>query len=201
MTCCGRDFYYSGHMSILVDDIDNSVSIRVRRERAARDWTLSDLADRAGVSKTMISKIERGEVSPTAALLGRLSAAFGLTLSSLLSEADAAPRGPARHADQSTWRDPATGYLRRQVAAPTSFPVEMIEVELPVGASVAFPAASYSFISQIIWVLAGRLTFVEGATTHDVGPGDSLELGPPADCMFRNDGAEPCRYLVVVLRR
>lgn len=188
-------------MSILVDDIDSSVSMRVRRERAARDWTLSDLADRAGVSKAMISKIERGETSPTAALLGRLSAAFGLTLSSLLADADASPRGPARHADQPTWRDPATGYIRRQVAAPTSFPVEMTEVELPVGASVSFPAASYSFISQIIWVLAGHLTFVEGAATHDLGPGDSLELGPPADCTFRNDGAEVCRYLVVVLRR
>ena len=66
---------------------------------------------------------------------------------------------------------------------------------------MSFPAASYSFISQIIWVLAGHLTFVEGATTHDLGPGDSLELGPPADCTFRNDGAAACRYLVVVLRR
>lgn len=188
-------------MSILVAEIDSTISTRVRRERGARDWTLSDLAGRAGVSKAMISKIERGEVSPTAALLGRLSAAFGMTLSSLLADQDAAPRGPARHVGQPTWRDPATGYLRRQVAAPASFPVEMTEVELPAGASVAFPAASYSFISQIIWVLAGHLTFVEGATTHDLAPGDSLELGPPADCTFRNEGAEPCRYLVVVLRR
>src|ERR1700754_436647 len=101
--------YYSRQMSILIDDIDDSVSKRVRRERAVRDWTLSDLAERAGVSKAMISKIERGETSPTAALLGRLSAAFGLTLSSLLADADASPRGPARQADQPTWRDPATG--------------------------------------------------------------------------------------------
>ncbi len=72
-------------MSILVDDIDSAISARVRGERAARHWTLSDLAERAGVSKAMISKIERGEASPTAALLGRLSAAFGLTLSALLS--------------------------------------------------------------------------------------------------------------------
>ncbi len=188
-------------MSISVDGIDSAISARVHRERAERHWTLNDLAERAGVSKAMISKIERGETSPTAALLGRLSAAFGMTLSSLLADADASPRGPARHADQPTWRDPATSYLRRQVAAPSSFPVEMTEVELPSGASVSFPAASYSFISQITWILAGHLTFVEGATTHDLAPGDSLELGPPADCTFRNDGAAACRYLVVVLRR
>ena len=49
-------------------------------------------------------------------------------------------------------------------------------------------------------MLAGRLTFVEGDVTHDLGPGDSLELGEPADCTFRNDGTAACRYLVVVLR-
>ena len=187
-------------MSILVDGTDSAISARVHRERAARRWTLSDLAERAGVSKAMISKIERGEVSPTAALLGRLSAAFGITLSAFFADT-AQHRGPIRRAEQPIWRDPATGYIRRQVAASPTIPVEMTEVELPTGAAVSFPAASYSFMSQIVWVLAGHLTFVEGATTHDLAPGDSLELGPPADCTFRNDGAAACRYLVVVLRR
>jgi len=158
-------------MSISVDGIDSAISARVHRERAERHWTLNDLAERAGVSKAMISKIERGEVSPTAALLGRLSAAFGITLSAFFADT-AQHRGPIRRAEQSLWRDPATGYIRRQVAASPTIPVEMTEVELPVGAAVSFPAASYSFMSQIVWVLAGHLTFVEGAATHDLGPGD-----------------------------
>ena len=187
-------------MSIAVAEIDSTISARVRRERAARNWTLTEVAERAGVSKAMISKIERGEVSPTAALLGRLSAAFGITLSAFFADT-AQHRGPIRRAEQSLWRDPATGYIRRQVAASPTIPVEMTEVELPVSAAVSFPAASYSFMSQIVWVLAGHLTFVEGATTHDLAPGDSLELGPPADCTFRNDGVDACRYLVAVLRR
>jgi transcriptional regulator with XRE-family HTH domain len=187
-------------MSTIVDHIDTTIAARIRGERASRRWSLDDLAERARVSKAMISKIERGETSPTAALLGRLSAAFGITLSAFF--ADTAPhRGPLRRAEQPLWRDPATGYIRRQVAASPTIPVEMTEVELPAGAAVSFPAASYSFMSQIVWVLAGRLTFVEGRVTHDLGPGDSLELGPPADCTFRNDGAAACRYLVVVLRR
>ena len=187
-------------MSTIVDAVDSTVSARIRGERTARRWSLDDLAERAGVSKAMISKIERGETSPTAALLGRLSAAFGITLSAFFAET-AQHRGPMRRAEQSVWRDPATGYIRRQVAASPTIPVEMTEVELPAGAAVSFPAASYSFMSQIVWVLAGHLAFVEGATTHDLGPGDSLELGPPADCTFRNDGVSACRYLVVVLRR
>jgi len=188
-------------VSTLIDEITLKIAARIRGERTARRWSLDDLAERSQVSKAMISKIERAEASPTASLLGRLSGAYGITLSGLLADDDAPPRGPARRAEQSVWRDPGTGYIRRQVAAPTAFPVEMTEVSLPAGASVSYPAASYAFISQIIWGLTGRLTFVEGEVTHTIAPGDSLALGPPADCTFRNDGATPCSYLVVVLRR
>ena len=188
-------------MSTIVDNTITQLASRIRGERMARRWSLDDLAARSGVSKAMISKIERGEASPTAALLGRLSGAFGLTLSALLAEAEAAPRGVSRRDEQPLWRDPASGYIRRQVAAPKDMPVELTEVTLPPGAAVSFPAASYAFIAQIIWGLTGRLTFVEGATMHEIGPGDSLALGPPADCAFRNDTASECRYLVVVLRR
>jgi len=187
-------------VSTLIDDITLKIAARIRGERTARRWSLDDLAERASVSKAMISKIERAEASPTAALLGRLSGAYGLTLSALLAEGEA-QRGPVRAAGQPVWRDPATGYIRRQVSGSANMPLELIEVDLPAGATVSFPAASYAFISQVIWVLGGRLTFVEGEMTHDLGPGDSLELGPPADCTFRNDGAAACRYLVVVLRR
>jgi transcriptional regulator with XRE-family HTH domain len=188
-------------MSIIVDEVDSTVAARVRGERAARRWSLDDLAERASVSKAMISKIERAEVSPTAALLGRLAAAFGLTLSELLAEHETPRPGPLRASDQAIWRDPATGYIRRQVAASPTSPVELTQVDLPPGASVSFPAATYHRMSHVIWVLSGRLTFVEGDVTHDLGPGDSLEFGPPANCTYRNDGAAPCRYLVVLARR
>jgi transcriptional regulator with XRE-family HTH domain len=186
-------------VSTLLDDITLRLAARLRGERTARRWTLDDLAERSQVSKAMISKIERAEASPTAALLGRLSGAYGITLSHLLAEAP--PRGPLRAAEQPVWRDPATGYVRRQVSASPNVPIELVQVDLPAGAAVSFPAASYAFISQVMWVLTGTLTFVEGAVTHTLKPGDSLALGAPADCTFRNDGAATCRYLVVVLRR
>jgi transcriptional regulator with XRE-family HTH domain len=188
-------------MSTIVDSIDCTIAARIRGERAARRWSLDDLAQRSQVSKAMISKIERAEASPTAALLGRLAAAFGLTLSALLAQAETPHRGPLRAADQPLWRDPATGYIRRQVAVSPTIPVELVEVDLPPGASVSFPAASYRRMSHVIWVLAGRLTFVEGNVTHDLGSGDSLEFGPPADCTYRNDRDTACRYLVVLLRK
>jgi transcriptional regulator with XRE-family HTH domain len=176
-------------VSTLIDDITLKIAARIRGERTARRWSLDDLSERASVSKAMISKIERAEASPTAALLGRLSSAYGITLSALLAE------------DALSRRDPATGYIRRQVAASTTSPIELTQVDLPAGASVSFPAASYHRMSHVIWVLSGRLTFVEGDVTHDLAPGDSLEFGPPADCTYRNDGDTACRYLVVLVRR
>src|SRR5438270_4072569 len=188
-------------MSTIVDSLDATAAARVRGGPTAPRWSRDDLAERASVAKAMISKIEPAEVSPTAALLGRLSAASGLTLSALLAEAEPPHRGPMRGADQPVWRDPATGYIRRQVAASPTIPIELVEVDLPPGAAVSFPAASYRGMAHVIWVLAGRLTFVEGDVTHELLPGDSLEFGPPADCTYRNDGPAPCRYLVVLLRR
>jgi len=152
----------------------------------------------------MINKVERGEASPTASLLGRLSGAFGLTLSTLLARTEAARTGRlVRVEDQPRWTDPATGYVRRQIApAPGSdLPLDLVQVELPAGASVAFPAAAYAFVRQLVWVLDGGLIFVEGDVTHRLRPGDCLELGPAADCTFRNDQDNTCRYAVIVLRQ
>ena len=188
-------------MSIIENDPTQGIARRLRLEREARGWSLGDLAERSGVSKTMISKVEHGEASPTAILLGRLSGAFGLTLSTLLARAEGAGSRLMRVADQPQWRDPATGYLRRQVSPSGDIPLELTEIVLPAGAEVGFPAASYAFIRQIVWVLDGSLTFVEGDTTHELSPGDCLALGPPADCLFRNATRKPCRYLVAVLRQ
>jgi quercetin dioxygenase-like cupin family protein len=143
----------------------------------------------------------RGEASPTAALLGRISGALGMRLSTLLAAGQEPGARLVRRADQPVWRDPATGYLRRQVSPLSDLPVHLIEVEFPPGAEVAYPAAAFAFIRQAIWVLSGKLEFVEGAQLHRVHPGDCLELGPATDCAFRNAGRAPCRYLVAVVKR
>ena len=79
-----------------------------------RGWSLTDLAQRSGVSRAMINKVERGEASPTASLLGRLSGAFGLTLSALLARTETTYAGRiVREKDQLLWTDPASGYIVR----------------------------------------------------------------------------------------
>lgn len=194
-------------MATIQDDsgayLTSLLATRLRMERETRGWSIADLAAQSGVSRAMISKVERAEASPTAALLGRLSAAFGMTLSTLLAraEGDASPAGRvARAAEQPLWRDPATGYLRRTVTPPGST-VELIRVELPAGAKVSYPAATYIDWEHVIWSLEGTLRFHEGKTYHDLAAGDCLTLGTPQDCAFENATSAACTYLVVLTRR
>jgi len=188
-------------MSIIEDDVSGSLAQRVRGERTARGWSLDDLAGRAGVSKAMLSKIERAEASPTAATLSRIATAYGLTLAGLFDGAgDAGPR-LVRAADQPLWRDPKTSYLRRQVFISRSNPLELVEVELPARQEVGFPASAYQLIHQVVWVLTSSLTIIAGATRHDLAAGDRLEFDVPSDVVFRNEGAQPCRYLVALVRK
>jgi len=177
------------------------LAARLKHERVRRSWSIAELAKRSGVSRAMISKVERAEASPTAALLGRLSGAFGLTLSTLLSRAESSGERLARAARQPCWTDPRSGYVRRAVSPPTGGPLELVSVVLPEGARVSYPASAYAFLYHQLLVLKGTLRFREGATDHVLRPGDCLEFGPPADCTYANGGPGNCRYLVAVLRR
>lgn len=177
-----------------------AIAARLRTERESRNWSLAELADRSKVSKAMISKIERAEASPTATVLGRLSGAFGLPLSALLALAEQAPDRFSLHDAQPVWCDPETGYVRRAVS-PRNAVVELLEVSLPGGVRVPYPASAFAFQQQQIWVLEGELEFREGSTVHKLNRGDCLLLGPPADCVFFNPGTEVIRYLVALARR
>src|SRR3954452_14799765 len=114
-------------MDTLIDDLSTRLAQRLRLERDSRGWSLADLAERSGVSKATISKIEREELSPTAVILVRLASAFDLTLAGLLvrAEDDGEQTLVSRAADQPVWRDPATGYSRRQIFGRPDHPIEV----------------------------------------------------------------------------
>jgi transcriptional regulator with XRE-family HTH domain len=181
---------------------ETALANRLRVERESRGWTLADLAARSGVSRAMISKIEHNEASPTAALLGRLSAAFGLTMSQLFARMEAQPGGQiARAAEQPAWQDPETGFRRRSLSPPGPGPLELVWGELPPGAEISYPAASLTFIAdQQLVVVTGELSIIQDGTVHLLGAGDCLRFGPPRDVTYHNPGAARCRYVVAVLR-
>ena len=189
-------------MSTILDEADRSLAETLKRLRESRGWSLTDLATKSGVSRAMIHKVESGASSPTAALLGRLSGAFGLTVSQLLIEVEGGQSRVARAENNPVWVDPETGF-RRRVLSPVSFAgqLELIEGELPPGAAIAYPASAYRFLEHQILVLSGELTFVEGDTRHKLRARDCLALGAATNCEYRNEGRVACRYIVALARR
>ncbi|NEV02189.1 helix-turn-helix domain-containing protein [Bradyrhizobium uaiense] len=187
-------------MDILVDDLTQRLARRIRLERDQRSWSLADLAKTSDVSKATISKIERAEVSPTAAVLVRIASAFDLTLAGLMLRVEGPNERVSRAARQPVWRDPETGYLRRQVFSSPDHPVELVRVELPPKQTVTLPASSYAHIRQLVWVLSGSLVITEGSARHELAAGDCLGFGPPAETTFANESNTACTYVVTLAR-
>jgi len=184
-----------------VRPVDVGAGKGVRSIRMARHLTVSALAEASGVSRAMITKIEQGEAQPTAALLARLASALGLTLSDLIARAEERTERVARAAEQPVWIDPSSGYRRRAISPAAGVDLQLVEVELPPGATASMPVESYLAIDQQIWVLAGTLLFTEGGEVHELAEGDCLQLGRPQPCQFANPTGESCRYLVALRRR
>ncbi|GAA5126550.1 helix-turn-helix domain-containing protein [Pseudonocardia adelaidensis] len=178
-----------------------SLAAALQEARRSRGLTVSALADGAGVSRAMITKVERGEAQPTAVLLARLANALGMTLSELVARAEDGGGRLVRAADQPVWTDPASGYRRRTVSPASGRPLELVEIELPAGARVAFAADAYPDVHQQVWVLDGHLRLHEGDVLHELDAGDCLQFGPPVARAYVNPTDRACRYVVALTRR
>jgi transcriptional regulator with XRE-family HTH domain len=178
--------------------------VRVRGLRAERRLSLDALATRSGVSRSMISLVERGEASPTAIVLDRLATGLGVPLASLFETPDLSARSVdpvARQVDQPPWRDPASGYLRRNVSpAVSGSPIQIVDVLFPAGARVAYETGPREpMVHQQVWVLQGVIEVSVGERTHHLSGGDCLAFVLDEPVMFHNPTDEPTRYAVVLV--
>jgi transcriptional regulator with XRE-family HTH domain len=185
-------------------NVNHRIAERVRELRAAQDFSLEALASKSGVSRSMISLIERGESSPTAVVLDKLAAGLNVSLASLFDSPTDASRGPrdplARLEDQPQWVDPASGYLRRNVSPPgVPQPMQISEVHFPAGGRVAFEAGDREVrIHQQVWVLEGQIDITVGEERHSLREGDCLAMQLDRPTMFHNPTPNAARYAVVI---
>jgi transcriptional regulator with XRE-family HTH domain len=181
-------------------DVNERIARRVRELRAGRGLSLEGLAARSGVSRSMISVIERGESSPTAVVLERLAAGLGVSLASLFDAPGPRPAPVARAADQPSWRDPSSGYVRRNVSpAGSGSPIQIVDVTFPAGAHVAFETgAREARVHQQVWVLEGAVDVSVGDARHRLRTGDCLALVLDRPTAFHNPTRKPARYAVVI---
>jgi transcriptional regulator with XRE-family HTH domain len=181
-------------------DINSRIADRVRTLRAERGLSLAALAGRSEVSRSMLSLIERGESSATAVVLEKIATGLGVTLASLFDDAGAPPSPVSRARDRSPWKDPQSGYVRRNIS-PANFPspIRIVEVAFPAGARVAYESGPRELaVGQQIWIRSGTLEVTVGNTTHKLGKDDCLAMQLDAPVTFRNRTRRTAHYVVVL---
>jgi transcriptional regulator with XRE-family HTH domain len=184
--------------------LNQKIARRVREMRKAKNLSLENMALKSGVSRSMISLIERSESSPTAVVLDKIAAALGVALATLFEEPDAAVKSPAhplvRHAAQPVWQDPASGYLRRNVSpSGLQLPLQIVEVLFPPRKRVTFETAFREApLDEQVWVLEGVIEITLGKVSYRLQQGDCLAIHLDCPITYYNPTAKPARYAVVI---
>lgn len=180
-----------------MSDINDRIASRISDLRSRRGLTLDALAHKSGVSRSMISLIERAESASTAIVLERLATGLDVPLASLFDEPTPRPDPISRRSSQLEWRDPASGYLRRNVSpSGVSSPIRIVEVEFPPGARVAFDSGTRAH--QQVWVLEGSIEVRAGAESYALNAGDCVAFVLDRPTAFSNPSTKPARYAVVI---
>lgn len=183
-----------------LDDLTPRLADRLKRLRQEAKWSLETLAQRSGVSRATLSRLENAEVSPSAEVLGRLCAAYRLPMSRLIQmvEQDFVARIPATA--QTVWHDPATGYARRSVSPPAeALRGEVIEGTLPAGARIAYDTPPVEGLEHHLVMLSGALTLTVENTAHTLTTGDCLRYRLHGPTLFEAGPDEPARYLLFLV--
>jgi transcriptional regulator with XRE-family HTH domain len=182
------------------EQVEARLAARLGELRVARGWSLEELARRTGVSRSTLSRMERAEISPTAALLGRLCSAYERTMSGLLAEVESEPPGLVRAADQPVWRDGASGFDRRSVSPPhPGLRGEVVEAVLRPGADIAYDGPAVPGMEQHIWVLDGTVEITLDGRAHELHQGDCLRFRLWGTSRFRCPGPAPVRYALLIV--
>lgn len=182
------------------DAIDRRIAQRLRALRAARGWSLEELARRSGVSRASLSRLENAEVSATAVVLGKLCAAFGLPVSRLMRLVEEGGPPVVRAAAQEVWRDPETGMRRRAVSPPAAHLAgEVVECLLEPGTGIAYERPPRLGLEHHLWLVEGRLRVSLGGTVHDLAPGDCLRYRLEGASRFETSAGCGARYVLFLV--
>ncbi|MEO8316557.1 MAG: XRE family transcriptional regulator [Pseudomonadota bacterium] len=190
-------------------DINERIARRLSQLRSECRLTIDALSARSGVSRAMISRIERGECSPTATLLNNLAIGLGVLLPEIFGPSDYREsrlrlRNPVvSRKGQPEWVDPVTGY-RRRTLTPSTTPsrsggkMQLNEMLFPAGARVIFENSGVA-TSQQIWMLVGQLEIRVGDEITMLGPGDCMALARERPVMIHNTAGEEARCVAATL--
>ena len=180
--------------------IDQRIAQRLRALRAERTWSLDELAGRSGISRATLSRLEKAEVSPTASVLGKLCAAYGLTMSRLMHMVEDDYASVVRRQAQTIWADPKAGFRRRSVSPPAqTLAAEALECELDPGTRIPYDAPPRPGLEHHLLMLDGRLAVTVDGETHDLQSGDCLRYQLFGASAFETPADHPARYILFMV--
>ncbi|WP_156787742.1 helix-turn-helix domain-containing protein [Rubrobacter xylanophilus] len=150
----------------------------IRKYRLEKGLTLSDISARASISKSMLSKIENGQASPSLHTIARLAQALGVTLSTMFSNYDIpsdnaqlVKAGKGMEVVRRGTREGHTYHLLAYNKGPKQlFEPFLITIK---NKSETFPTFEHTGI-EFIYMLEGKLKYRYGQFTYLLEPGDAL---------------------------
>ena len=180
--------------------VDTRLAARLKRLRGDHGWSLDDAAAQSGVSRATLSRLEKAEVSATAQTLGKLCAAYGITMSRLLASIEHVGAALSPRVDQAVWTDAETGFTRRSVSPPSvDLAGEAIEGAIPAGVRIAYDAPPREGLEHHLALLEGALIVTVDGRRHTLGPGDCLRYRLYGPSAFETPPSERARYLLFMV--
>ncbi|MEM5493187.1 helix-turn-helix domain-containing protein [Hoeflea sp. AS16] len=182
-----------------MNSLNDRLAERLRQIRTERGWSLQQLSDASGISRSTLSRVENAEVSPTADTLGALSATYQMSISQLLAPVEAPFTPLVRRAEQSVWEDTDNGFSRRVVSPPSGgLSAEVVRCELDAYQMISYAAPSVPGHEHHLVMLSGSLNVTAGGEEHQLEAGDCLRYKLYGPSRFQT-GVDPASYFIVLV--
>ncbi|WP_419798584.1 MAG: helix-turn-helix domain-containing protein [Terasakiella sp.] len=171
----------------------------LKKTRTQEGLTLDDLAEKSGVSRSMISKIERGQAVPSTTVLGRLAEALDLSITQFVGgqNRDESVHVPAKK--QPVFVEEETGFQRRSLSPLyRGRGVDFAKNMLPAGQRTGPFPSHRAGVEEHIYVHSGVLRVHVGHEVYDLEEGDFLFYPADQEHTFENPGTEPAEFFIVI---
>ena len=181
-------------------ELTSRLANRLKALRKAENYSLDDLAIRSGISRASLSRMENADVSPTTDMLAKLCAAYGLTLTHLLSmvEDNYVPLVKAK--DQSLWQDPTAGFKRISISPPSkALKSELLKCEIEAGKKIHYDVPAIAGLEHHLYLTDGTLTVTVDNQAYALKPGDCLRYHSNWPTTFETSQAQSAQYILALI--
>jgi transcriptional regulator with XRE-family HTH domain len=186
----------------LADAINRHLGGRVKQLRTAKGWSLDALANASGVSRSMLSQIEREQANPTLAVTMRIAQAFGMPLGDLLEMPGATSAVTVIRAGDRAYHYRSDKFCRLRTLSPLNLEkdVEFYEVQLQPGGALR-SAPHFEGTREFMTVQKGQVRLESGSDSEELAAGDSVSYRADVPHAVINTGkTEALLFLVDIYR-